>query len=247
MILLRQATLGYPDTTVLEKVDMRIERGEVVAVLGGSGTGKTTLLQTILGLVAPLGGEVRLLGYLMPELERFEEARLFSRVGVVYQQNALFSDMTVADNLAVVAREQTGIAAPVIDELVTLRLESVGLRGLETRRPENLSGGQRKRVAFARAIMLEPEILFCDEPTTGLDPLTATKIVELIRKLRDELGATLFMITHDLELIRSIVTRVIIVGVGKVHADGRLDDLLRSRDPLVRGLLRTGPPEGGRA
>lgn len=238
-ITLQRARLGYPEHTVLDQVDLQIERGEIVAVLGASGSGKTTLLETIVGLVPPLEGEVRLLGQVVAELDRQEQARLFSRVGVVFQQNALFRDMSVADNLAVLARQQTRLPEAVIAELVTLRLDAVGLHGLEPRRPDSLSGGQQKRVAFARAIMLEPEVLFCDEPTAGLDPLTATKIVELIGSLGRDLGATLFIVTHDLELIRAIVDRVLIIGVGQIYADDRLDALLASPDPLVRGLLRS--------
>jgi phospholipid/cholesterol/gamma-HCH transport system ATP-binding protein len=238
-----RARLGYPGVTVLDNVNFVVARGDVVAVLGGSGSGKTTLLQTIVGLVKPLAGEVTLLGKSISKIHGTEEARLFLRVGVVFQQNALFSDMTVADNLAVLARQLTNVPEPVIRELVSLRLEAVGLHGLESRRPDSLSGGQRKRVAFARAIMLEPEVLFFDEPTAGLDPLASTKVVELIRKLRDDIGATLIIITHDIELIRAIVNRVVIVGVGEIHADGRLEELLHSQDPIVLGLLRAGARE----
>lgn len=238
VIELRGARLGYPETTVLGRVDLIVRAGETLAVLGTSGSGKTTLLQTILGLIPPLAGEIELFGQLVGDLDHLERERLFSRIGVVFQHNALFSDMTVADNLAVVARQQSDLGEAIVRELVGLRLRSVGLEGFENRSPAQLSGGQRKRLAFARAIVLEPEILFCDEPTSGLDPLTGSRLAGLIRELAGALGATMFMITHDVDLIRAVATRVLVLDGGRIHADGQLVDLLHSRDPIVSGLLR---------
>lgn len=243
VIEFRGARLGYPGTVVLDHVDLTIDKGEVVAVLGASGSGKTTLLQTLLGLVAPLSGDVELLGRAVTGVDRQEREQLFSRVGVVFQQNALFSDLTVAENLGVVAHQQTSLHDDIVRELTRLRLRSVGLEGFEERRPDRLSGGQRKRLAFARAIMLEPEILFCDEPTAGLDPLTSSRIAELIGQLAHDLGATMVMITHDADLIGAIATRVLVIEGGAIYADGSFAELSRSTDSIVAGLLRGDSPE----
>ncbi len=238
IVQLHALRLGYsPSKVVLDHVDLSIRRGDVVAILGSSGEGKTTLLQAMLGLIAPLSGEVRLLHRSLASLNKEERSQLFARIGVVFQHNALFTDMSVAENLAMVAYQTSQLRKEVVRELVSLRLRSVGLPGFESRRPDQLSGGQRKRVAFARAIMLDPEILFCDEPTAGLDPLTAGKLSLLIQHLGSELGATMVMITHDVDLIHAIATRVVIVGGGEIHVDAPLDALRESSDPLVRGLL----------
>lgn len=237
MVRLRRAGLGYADAPVLQNIDLSVGRGEIVAILGRSGSGKTTLLQTILGLAAPLAGTVELLGAALPVADRHEREQLFARIGVVFQHNALFSNMTVAENLTVVASQQSDLLGQIIAELVRMRLRSVGLRGFEDRRPDHLSGGQRKRLAFARAIMLEPEVLLCDEPTAGLDPLTALQLSTLIDQLGRALHATMLIITHDTALIEAIATRIIVIHDGRIYADGQLSELSKSTDPVIAGLL----------
>jgi len=228
----RDVSVGF-EKPVLEHVDLEIDRAEIVALLGGSGCGKSTLLRTVCGLVPPLGGEVLLFGeslYAMPC-----EARngLLRRIGVAFQQDALFSSMTLEENVALPLRELSKLPAPIIREMVRMRLELVGIGNLAHRMPANVSGGQRKRAALARASILDPEIIFADEPTAGLDPVVAAEIDSTLVKFRDVLGSTIVVVSHELQSIRATADRAIMLAHGGIAAIGTIDELQHSRDRAV--------------
>ncbi len=228
----RDLTVGY-DRPILEGIDLRIEAGEIVALLGGSGSGKSTLLRACTGLLPPLAGELRLFGEPLYELLPEERRRLLHRTGTAFQQDALFGAMSVEDNVALPLRELTDLPEPVIREMAAMRLAAVGLHGLGPRAPATLSGGQRKRVALARASILDPELVFIDEPSAGLDPIAAASIDETLLSLRGTLGITLLVVTHELESIRAIADRAVMLGRGAVIAEGTIEELSRSRDDTV--------------
>jgi phospholipid/cholesterol/gamma-HCH transport system ATP-binding protein len=228
----RDLTVGY-DKPVLEHVDLTITRGEIVALLGGSGCGKSTILRTITGLLPPLAGTVAVLGQDLYALDLEARNQLLRRTGTAFQQDALFGSMTVEDNIALAVRELTSVPDPVIREMVRMKLALVGLPGIEPRFPTSLSGGQRKRVALARACIMDPEIVFCDEPSAGLDPVIAASIDETLDKLRSLLGVTLVIVTHELESIRAIADRAVMFAGGGIVARGTVEELERSRDTTV--------------
>jgi phospholipid/cholesterol/gamma-HCH transport system ATP-binding protein len=246
----RDLSVGY-DRPVLEHVDLAVRRGEIVALLGGSGCGKSTLLRSIIGLLPPLAGEVMLFGESMYGLPPDERNRLLRRTGTAFQQDALFGSMTVEDNVALPLRELTRLPAPVIAEMVRMRLALVGLPGLERRMPTQLSGGQRKRCALARASILDPELVFCDEPSAGLDPVLAAGIDETLLQFRSALGVTLVVVSHELESIRTIADRAVLFAHGEIWAAGSIDELSRSSDPDVFGFFHRvpdrAPPGAARA
>jgi phospholipid/cholesterol/gamma-HCH transport system ATP-binding protein len=232
LVELRDVTVGY-DVPVLEHVDLTVERGEIVALLGGSGSGKSTLMRAMVGLLPPLAGEVLLFGESLYELPVEDRNRLLRRTGTAFQQDALFGSMTVADNVALPLRELTRLPEPVIREMVRMRLALVELEDLGDRAPANLSGGQRKRVALARASILDPELALCDEPSAGLDPVVAATIDETLLEFRAWLDITLVVITHELESLRKIADRGVMFADGRVVARGTIDELSRSQDEVV--------------
>jgi phospholipid/cholesterol/gamma-HCH transport system ATP-binding protein len=232
----RDLAVGY-DRPILEHVDLAIARGEIVALLGGSGCGKSTLLRTIVGLLPPLAGEVVVFGQSMYALPLDERDRLLRRTGTAFQQDALFGSMTIEDNIALPLRELTRLPGAVIREMVRMRLALVGIAGCERRMPATLSGGQRKRAALARASILDPELVFCDEPSAGLDPVVAAGIDETLLGFRATLGITLAVVTHELESIRTIADRAVLFADGGIRAAGTIEELSRSRDPDVFGFF----------
>jgi phospholipid/cholesterol/gamma-HCH transport system ATP-binding protein len=225
-------TVGY-DKPVLQHLNLEIDRAEIVALLGGSGCGKSTLLRTVCGLVPPIAGEVRLFGQSLYELDADGRAGLLRRIGVAFQQDALFSSMTIEDNVALPLRELTKLPAAVIREMVRMRLELVGIGTLAGRMPANVSGGQRKRAALARASILDPEIIFADEPTAGLDPIVAADIDSTLVKFRDALGSTIVVVSHELESIRATADRAVMLADGGVAAVGTIAELEQSRKQSV--------------
>lgn len=232
LIECKDLAVGY-DKPVLQGINLKIHAGEIVALLGGSGCGKSTLLKTITGLLPPLGGEVLLLGKPLYELETDERNFLLRRTGNAFQQDALFGSMSVGANVSLPLRELTKLPDPVMREMVKMKLALVGLPGIEDRMPTSLSGGQRKRVALARASILDPEVIFCDEPSAGLDPIVAASIDEALLQFRSALGITLVVVTHELESIRTIADRAIMFARGGVAAEGTIDELSESKDDVV--------------
>jgi len=223
---------------VHDGVSFSIGRGELVALIGGSGTGKSVLLRELIGLHRPDAGRVRLLGTDVWQADEVEMTRLRRRFGMMFQDGALFSSLTVAANVATPLREHADVPEALLWPLVDLRLSLAGLPPeAGAKMPSELSGGMRKRAAIARALALEPEILFLDEPTSGLDPITARAFDQLLRFLCDDLGITVLIVTHDLDTLLQIAERVIVLGKGKVIADGSVEEVTSVDDPWVRSYF----------
>ncbi len=221
--------------TVHEGVSFTVERGTLVGLIGSSGSGKSVLLRELIGLQRPTAGRVALLGTDIWQAPPDELDALRRRFGMMFQDGALFSSLSVAQNVAVPLREHTPLAPSTIDALVALRLLQAGLPvEAGARRPSELSGGMRKRAAIARAIALEPELLFLDEPTSGLDPITARGFDRLVRALVDDLGITVVMATHDLDTLLTVVDRVVVLSGGRVLADGHVRDVMTVDDDWVQ-------------
>jgi phospholipid/cholesterol/gamma-HCH transport system ATP-binding protein len=220
-----------------------IGRGEVAALIGGSGTGKSVLLKEMIGLLRPTRGTIRLLGRDVWQSSDEEMNGLRRRFGVLFQDGALFSSLCVAENVAVPFREHTSLSDSVIAMLVGFKLSLVGLDpDVGTKMPAQLSGGMRKRVALARALALEPEILFLDEPTSGLDPIGARAFDALVRALSDSLGLTVFMVTHDLDTLLSIIDRAIALSNRRVIADGEVATVMKSDNPWIKEYFSARAP-----
>jgi phospholipid/cholesterol/gamma-HCH transport system ATP-binding protein len=234
-------SVGYAETRVLEDVDLTIERGEIVALLGGSGSGKSTLLRALTGLQAPQTGDVKLFGESIYALDQRERDVLLRRTGMLFQQDALFGSMTIMENVVLPLRELTRLPEAVMCEMARMKLALVGLAGLEDRMPSQLSGGQRKRAALARASVLDPEIIFCDEPSAGLDPVVAAEIDEALMRFRDVFHITIVAVTHELESIKAIADRAIMLGRGTVCATGTIDELSQREDPDVYNFFHRLP------
>jgi phospholipid/cholesterol/gamma-HCH transport system ATP-binding protein len=226
---------GFGSQVVHDGVSFSVGRGEVVALIGGSGSGKSVLLKEIIGLVRPSSGRIELLGCDVWRSGARELNALRRRFGVLFQDGALFSSLSVAENAAVPFREHTRLPVDIISPLVGFKLALVGLppdAGAKT--PAQLSGGMRKRVALARALALEPEVLFLDEPTSGLDPVGAREFDRLVRVLADSLGLTMFIVTHDVDMLISVADRAIALSAGKVIADGPVSEVRGTDDPWLR-------------
>jgi phospholipid/cholesterol/gamma-HCH transport system ATP-binding protein len=216
-------------------ISFTVPRGEIVALIGGSGTGKSVLLKEVVGLMRPQGGAISLFGHDVWSATEEQLAGLRRRFGMLFQDGALFSSLSVAENIAVPLHEHTDLPADLVSALVGFKLALVGLSPATGRKmPAELSGGMRKRVALARALALEPEVLFLDEPTSGLDPIGARAFDALIRTLNESLGLTVFMVTHDLDTLLSIVDRTVALASGAIVADGPVEDARRVDHPWIR-------------
>jgi phospholipid/cholesterol/gamma-HCH transport system ATP-binding protein len=224
--------------TVHDGISFDVPRGQVVALIGGSGSGKSVLLREIIGLMRPAAGTVRMLGTDVWSAGQDELDALRQRFGMMFQDGALFSSLTVAENVATPLREHARVPAHLLARLVAFRIALAGLPAeAGARMPSELSGGMRKRAAVARALALEPELLFLDEPTSGLDPVTARGFDKLVRFLADELGLTIFLVTHDLDTLLGIVDRAIVLARGKLIADGSVKEVMRTDDPWLRAYF----------
>jgi phospholipid/cholesterol/gamma-HCH transport system ATP-binding protein len=225
----------FGDHVVHDDLNLTVKRGEVLGVVGGSGSGKSVLLNSIIGLKTPEAGTIRVLGYDVQTATRKRWSRVERRWGVLFQHGALFSNLTVKENVATPMVEHTRLTKQEISELADLKIALVGLRAdAADLKPAELSGGMRKRVALARALALDPELLFLDEPTAGLDPIGAAAFDELIRDLSESLELTLFMITHDLDTLYAVTDRVAVIADKKVVANAPLAELERSDHPWIR-------------
>ncbi len=237
----RDVVVGYDGKPILEGVNLEIRDGEIVALLGASGSGKSTVLRTIIGLMPPLSGEVLLFGEPLYDIPLDDRHRLLRRTGTAFQQDALFGSMTIGENVALPLRELTNLPNQIIREMVAMRLALVGLAGMEDREPASLSGGQRKRAALARASILDPEVLFADEPSAGLDPVVAATMDDTLMQFRAALGVTLVVVTHELESIRTIADRAIMFAHGTVAATGTIAELERSNDDEIYNFFHRVP------
>ncbi len=228
---------------VLRGVDLTVAEGESVVIIGRSGTGKSVLLKHVVGLIDPDRGAVRVDGQDVPALSVKELLDLRKRMGMLFQGGALFDSLSIAENVGLPLREHTRIAETQVDLLVHEKLHLVGLEGVETMRPSSLSGGMKKRAALARALALNPKIMLYDEPTTGLDPITADLINRLIRRLQERLGITSIAVTHDMRSAYHIADRIAMLHEGRIHAIGTPAEIQASADPAVRQFIE-GSAEG---
>ena len=241
---LRNVTFGYGDRAVLDGLSLTIPRGKVTALMGASGGGKTTVLRLIGGQQRAQQGEVLLAGQ---DVGRMDQAQLYAarrRMGMLFQFGALFTDMSVFENVAFPLREHTDLPEELIRDIVLMKLHAVGLRGARDLMPSQVSGGMARRVALARAIALDPELIMYDEPFAGLDPISLGTAAQLIRELNNAMGLTTVIVSHDLEETFRLADHVIILGPGTVAAQGTPDEVRASQDPLVHQFvhaLPTGP------
>jgi len=225
--------------TVHNGVSFSVPRGQIAAVIGGSGSGKSVLLREIIGLQRPTEGRVRVLATDVWDASEDELAALRRRFGMMFQDGALFSSLTVAQNVATPLIEHANVPPHLLGPLVRLRIALAGLPvEAATKMPSELSGGMRKRAAVARALALEPEVLFLDEPTSGLDPITAREFDRLLRFLCDDLGLTILLVTHDLDMLLGIDDRAIVLSGGKVIADGTVQEVMQVDDPWLQSYFR---------
>lgn len=248
VIVLEHVDAGYNGKVVLEDVHVEFHRGEITALLGGSGSGKSTLLKTIIGLLPPISGKVTLLGEDIYALDRQERVKLMQRLGMLFQYGALFGSSSILDNVALPLREHTDLPEPIIKEIVRMKLELVGLKGLEHRLPSDVSGGQRKRVALARSAILDPEIIFCDEPSAGLDPIVAAGLDQVLRRFQRLFGMSMVVVTHELESIKILADRVIMLANNQIQAIGTVEELSESSIDNVHNFFHRIAPdyaEGG--
>jgi phospholipid/cholesterol/gamma-HCH transport system ATP-binding protein len=228
----------FGEQVVHDGVSFDVHRGTLVALIGGSGTGKSVLLREMIGLQRPTSGSIRLLGTDVWTASADEMNATRRRFGMMFQDGALFSSLTVAENVAVPLTEHARIPPQMLDALVHLRLAQAGLGpDAAPKMPSELSGGMRKRAAIARALALEPEVLFLDEPTSGLDPTTARGFDTMVRSLVDDLGITVFLVTHDLDTLLTVVDRIVVLARGKVIADGNAREVMQVDDPWVQSYF----------
>ena len=244
VVEIENVSFGYDAARlVLHGVNLRIEPGSVVGIMGQSGCGKTTLLRIIAGWLRASAGTTRVLGEVVGALDGEGIFALRRKMGMLFQFGALFTDMTVFDNVAFQMREHTDLPPDLVNDLVLMKLEAVGLRGAARLMPSELSGGMARRVALARAVALDPQLMLYDEPFTGLDPISLGVIARLIRRLNDSLGQTSIVVSHDVEECFGIVDYVYFVSDGRIVAEGKPAEMRRSGEPFVSQFVR-GEPDG---
>lgn len=235
VIDIRDLTSRFGDNVVHDKISLAVQPGEIFALVGGSGCGKSTLLRTIIMLLQPVSGSIRVFDQEVIGLNDEQALPLRRRWGVMFERGALFSSLTVLENVSMVLREHTRLSPRLIDEVAILKIALTGLpANAAAKYPSELSGGMHKRAALARALALDPELLFLDEPTAGLDPLSASGIDDLVRSLRDGLGLTIMMATHDLDLLWRTADRVAVLGEGHILGVGTMTELSQSDHPVIR-------------
>jgi phospholipid/cholesterol/gamma-HCH transport system ATP-binding protein len=243
IIELRDVHKSFNGLEVHRGINLAVKEGEIVSLIGSSGSGKTVLLKEILGLLRPDKGSIYVMGKDVTALREKELLEIRRNVGMVFQGSALFDSLTVLENVAYPLKESAlggRLSRTEIRERVKERLGMVGLHGVENKLPGELSGGMKKRVAVARAIATDPKIILYDEPNTGVDPIMARKINELIIGLRDRLGVTSMVVTHDLQSVRMVTDRIAMLYEGKIIAEGTWKDFEESQNPFIRDFMRGG-------
>ena len=233
----------YGPRKILDQVDLRVNEGEIMVIMGGSGSGKSTLLRYILGLHRPTAGSIKILGEDLSLADMETWQRLRRQMGVAFQGGALLSSMTVGDNVKLPLREHTKLDENVMSIMARMKLEVVNLGGFEHLKPSQLSGGMLKRAALARAIIMDPKLLFFDEPSAGLDPVVAAELDELILQLRSAMNMTVMVVTHELDSAFKIADRITVLDRGKVLICGTVDELKNSKNQRVQDLLQRRPSD----
>ncbi len=241
LVELRNVTFGYGERVILRDVSLTIPRGKVTALMGASGGGKTTILRLIGGQVRAQSGQVLLGGQDVGSLTQAQLYAARRRMGMLFQFGALFTDMTVFENVAFPLREHTDLSDALIRDIVLMKLQAVGLRGARDLMPSEVSGGMARRVALARAIVLDPEFIMYDEPFAGLDPISLGTSAQLIRELNDAMGVTSILVSHDIDATFNLADQIIILGAGVVAAQGTPADVRASTDPLVHQFVNALP------
>lgn len=244
MIEARKLSKSFNGHSILSDLYLKVEKGETLVIIGRSGCGKSVFLKHLIGLLRPDGGEILVEGVAITRYSSKEMRNIRLRIGMLFQGAALFDSMTVGENVGFSLTEHTELSASVIQGRVAECLELVGLKGTENLKPSELSGGMKKRAALARAICMKPEALLYDEPTTGLDPIMADAINDLIRQMHDHLNMTSIAVTHDMTSAYKIATRIAMMYDGKIIQIGTPDEIKNSKDPIVRQFITgsaTGP------
>jgi phospholipid/cholesterol/gamma-HCH transport system ATP-binding protein len=237
LVQIRDLSFSYDNRKILSGINLTIPRGKVVAIMGSSGCGKTTTLRLIGGQLKPTSGEVRVNGQVVHELDSEGLYAMRRRTGMLFQFGALFTDMSVYDNVAFQMREHTDLPEALIHDLVLMKLHAVGLRGAHKLMPSELSGGMARRVALARSIALDPMLMMYDEPFAGLDPISLSIVGVLIRKLNDALGASSIIVTHDVQESLKIVDYIYFVSEGRIVAEGTAEEIRNSKTPYVHQFV----------
>lgn len=237
LVELTDVTFGYGDRVILDRVSLAVPKGKVTALMGASGGGKTTILRLIGGQYRPDAGHVGFDGVSMAQLDRQQLFAVRRRMGMLFQFGALFADLTVFENVAFPLREHTDLPEDQIRDIVLMKLNAVGLRGARDLMPSEISGGMSRRVALARAIVLDPDLVMYDEPFAGLDPISLGTSARLIRQLNDALGLTSIIVSHDLDETFAIADHVVVLANGRIAAQGSPDEVRHSTDPLVHQFV----------
>ncbi len=239
VISVRDLVVGFGDVTVLDHAALDVFEGEILGFVGGSGAGKSVLLRTIIGLLPKRQGTIEVFGTDLAALGERERRTIEQRWGVLFQQGALFSSLTALQNVQFPIREYLDLSPRLTEEIALAKLEMVGLSAdVRGKYPAELSGGMIKRVALARALALDPDIVFLDEPTSGLDPIGAAEFDELIRTLQGTLGLSVFMVTHDLDSLHAVCDRIAVLSEGRVIASGPIETMLASEHPWLKSYFR---------
>ena len=239
ILSVRDVCVSFGRNKVLDHLDLDVYRGEILGFVGGSGTGKSVLMRSILRLIPRQQGIIKILGENYDEVDEDKKIELDMRLGVLFQQGALFSALTVRENIQVPMREYLDLPQSLMDELAALKINMVGLAAdAADKYPSELSGGMIKRAALARALALDPDLVFLDEPTSGLDPIGAAEFDQLIARLRDTLGLTVYMVTHDLDSLFSVCDRIAVLGNKHVLVEGTIDEMLEFDDPWVQSYFK---------
>ena len=239
VISVRDLVVDFGGAPVLDHVTLDVFRGEILGFVGGSGAGKSVLMRTIIGLLPKRNGSIEVFGANLAALGERERRSIERRWGVLFQQGALFSSLTALQNVQFPIREYLDLSPRLIEEIAVAKLEMVGLRAdVRGKFPAELSGGMVKRVALARALALDPDIVFLDEPTSGLDPIGAAEFDELIRTLQRTLGLSVFMVTHDLDSLHAVCDRIAVLSEGRVIAAGPIESMLASEHPWLKSYFR---------
>jgi len=243
IIEVRDLVVRYGERTVLDNINFTVKRGETFVILGGSGCGKSTLLRNLVGLMRPHSGHILVNGQDITAMSDAERVEVRKKLGMCFQGSALFNSMSIADNVALPLREHTKLEESTIDIMTKIKLELVGLGGFEDYLPAELSGGMKKRAGLARAMAMDPEVIFYDEPSAGLDPIVAAGLDTLIRKMQSTFNLTSVVVTHEMASVRLIADRVLMLLAGKVVGYGTLDDLHRSDHPFVKQFFDRRPDD----